>query len=547
VTSVLRSFRRKIAAAFLAAILAAGLLPPIAAAQDDVAESNILPEATLHYANRPIVTFRASIGSLTPKMRVELASQRLLDLDEKRLGNEIKIEEISLGNQKGFALTLDGHLLFGVAPGDVNPEQPQGLIELANEAKANIGAAFAARLEQRRPAVLLRGIAVSAGATLALIGLVWLVWQLRIRFNDWANALIARSIQRATHGGIDWRRYGYAFTARIVQLLTTFTILGLGYIWITFVLSAFPVTAPLGDRLSTILFTLIQNLGESVIDAVPGIVTVAVIILLAQAVSLTIGNVIGAAEQGNVRIPLVDPETAGATRKIVRIIVWGIALAVAYPYIPGSDSLAFQGLSVLFGLMLSLGSTGVVSQMMSGTVLAYSRSLRPGDYVQIDTHEGTVSEVGAISTKLITPTNAEVTIPNSVLVENTVINYSQRLKGGTSLASTKVTIGYDTPWRQVHAMLLMAAGRVPQFAQEPAPYVYQRALTDFYVEYELFAVVTRPTERVAAMSALHGTIQDVFNEYGVQIMSPQFYEQPPQPLIVPKDRWFTPPAMKNEQ
>jgi small-conductance mechanosensitive channel len=180
--------------------------------------------------------------------------------------------------------------------------------------------------------------------------------------------------------------------------------------------------------------------------------------------------------------------------------------------------------------------------MMSGTVLAYTRALHVGDFVKIGEVEGMVSEVGAISTKLVTMSNEEVTIPNSVLIENSVTNYSQRFASSASQISTKITIGYDTPWRQVHAMLLMAADQVDGLCKSPAPYVFQRALTDFYTEYELFAAVETPMERLGALSALHGKIQDVFNTYGVQIMSPQYYEQPPQPLIVPKDKWFTAPA-----
>ena len=125
--------------------------------------------------------------------------------------------------------------------------------------------------------------------------------------------------------------------------------------------------------------------------------------------------------------------------------------------------------------------------------------------------------LAASLTKLITPSNAEITIPNSVLVENTVINFSQRLKDGASLLSTKVTIGYDTPWRQVHAMLILAAGKTPLLSSAPAPYVFQRALTDFYVEYELFAAVAHTVDRVPALSTLHGAIQDVFNEHGVRV------------------------------
>ena len=173
------------------------------------------------------------------------------------------------------------------------------------------------------------------------------------------------------------------------------------------------------------------------------------------------------------------------------------------------------------------------------------RALHPGEYVSTGDVEGVVTEMGAISTKLLTVRNEEVTIPNSVLVEATIKNYSRRSQGISVLLSTKITIGYDTPWRQVHAMLLIAARETGGLLEQPKPYVVQRALTDFYVEYELFVSTARPLEQLAILSALHSKIQDIFNEHGVQIMSPQYYEQPPQPLIVPKEKWYTPPAEKD--
>jgi small-conductance mechanosensitive channel len=197
-------------------------------------------------------------------------------------------------------------------------------------------------------------------------------------------------------------------------------------------------------------------------------------------------------------------------------------------------------LSVLIGVMITLGSTGIVAQMMSGTVLIYSRALHPGEYVSTGDVEGVVTEMGTISTKLLTVRNEEITIPNAVLVEATIKNYSVRRLA--ILLSTKVTIGYDTPWRQVQAMLLIAARNSPGLLETPKPYVIQRALTDFYVEYELFVHTARPLEQLTIMSTLHSRIQDIFNEHGVQIMSPQYYEQPPQPLIVPKEKWYAPPA-----
>ena len=533
---------RLIQCAMLALALFLGSQTLALAEDGDAAVAAATPEATLTYLNRPIFTFRSNVGTTTPTERAERSYHRLVNLPDEILAMPIELQPVALGNQTGLVLTIGGNLLFGVAPGDIDPEYPLSVNVLAEEAKAQLEAAFAARLEQQRMPVIVRGMAMTAAATLLLAGLVWIIWRLRLKVREWFHKVISTRIEKAAKGRLPWRQYGFVLTVRMMQLFTGFAILLLLYVWLAFSLSQFPVTHPLGQRLGGFFVDLMTDLGLKAVGAIPGIVTVAIIFLIAQAFSRAIANVAEAVEGRRMAIPFVQADTARATRQILRFIIWGVALAIAYPYIPGSNSLAFQGLSVLFGLMISLGSTGVVSQMMSGTVLAYTRALHVGDFVSIGDVQGMVSEVGAISTKLVTMSNEEITIPNSVLIENSVTNYSQSFAGSASQVSIKITIGYDTPWRQVHAMLLMAADQVEGICKTPAPYVFQRALTDFYIEYELFAVVELPTERLGSISALNGKIQDIFNTYGVQIMSPQYYEQPPQPLIVPKEKWYTAPA-----
>ncbi len=158
----------------------------------------------------------------------------------------------------------------------------------------------------------------------------------------------------------------------------------------------------------------------------------------------------------------------------------------------------------MFGFMLTLGSAGIVNQLMSGLVLVYSRALSVGDFVDVGDTVGVVSEVGVLS--------------------------------------TKVTIGYDTPWRQVHALLIAAAEKTPGLRMVTRPFVYQRALADFYVEYELFAHMDKPLERVPVLSALHANIQDQFNAFGVQIMSPHFVLQSRNNVVVPAESWQAAPA-----
>jgi small-conductance mechanosensitive channel len=155
---------------------------------------------------------------------------------------------------------------------------------------------------------------------------------------------------------------------------------------------------------------------------------------------------------------------------------------------------------------------------------------------------GRVTEVGMLSTKLLTRKREEITIPNAVLVGTKTVNYSRHAGDDGSGLGTTITIGYDAPWRQVHAMLLHAAAQTAGLRKDPAPKVWQRSLEDFYVEYELVVSLDQPEDRVPILSELHMHIQDAFNEQGVQIMSPHFENQPHQKVFVPKSQWFPKPS-----
>ena len=166
--------------------------------------------------------------------------------------------------------------------------------------------------------------------------------------------------------------------------------------------------------------------------------------------------------------------------------------------------------------MISLGSSSVVNQMMSGLTITYSRSLRVGDFVRVGEVDGTVTQVGSLSTKIKTPRAEEITIPNAVVVSNITTNYTRFHEAEGVFFPTSVTIGYDTPWRQVHALLLLAAERTAGVRKQPAPVVRQTSLQDFYVEYTLLVSVEHPSRRAGILDRLHANIQDAFNEFDVQ-------------------------------
>jgi small-conductance mechanosensitive channel len=178
-------------------------------------------------------------------------------------------------------------------------------------------------------------------------------------------------------------------------------------------------------------------------------------------------------------------------------------------------------------------------------MLTYSRALRVGDFVKVAEVEGTVTHLGTLSTKIKTNRNEDVTIPNAIVISHAATNYSRHADDGV-FAPTSITIGYDAPWRQVQALLLLAAERTPDVRPSPKPTVLQTALCDFYVQYTLLVCLDQPNRRLATLDALHANIQDAFNEYGVQIMSPNYEADPGAPKVVPPSRWYSAPAAPAE-
>lgn len=195
-------------------------------------------------------------------------------------------------------------------------------------------------------------------------------------------------------------------------------------------------------------------------------------------------------------------------------------------------------------LMLSIGASGVVGQAASGLIMIYSRALREGEYVKIGDIAGVVTSIGIFSTKIKTSSGEEVNVPNANIVSTNTVNSSRLAEGKGLVLHTSVTIGYNSPWRQVHAMLLSAAERTPGVCSKPKPYVMQTALSDFYVEYRLCVQIERPEIRRVTLTALHANIQDIFNEFEVQIMSPHYETDPADKVWVPKEEWFAAPAIK---
>lgn len=504
------------------------------------------PPAKLEFANRTIFLFRAALAGFTPEDRAAGARKRL---DAALAANGPQRPAIHPINE-GTQVMLDGALLFLVTPADINPLAGDTTDSVATESAAQLSKALAERREQASPRYLLIAGALCAAATLLLA----LVLRGLFLLHRWIGKRLAKGISR--HLGrvkvknvrvLDAEHY-LRFMRHCVNLLIWALRLIAAYLWLAFVLGKIPYSRSWGERLQDYLIAVVTDVAQGILGALPGLVLVAIIAVIARLVMLTLESVFQRVESGELQAGWLDRDTAVPTRRIANVVIWLFALAMAYPYLPGAKTAAFQGLSVLVGLMVSIGASSIVGQGASGLILMYSRSLRKGEYVRIGDAEGTVVELGMFETRLRTGLGEEVTMPNAWVLSNTSKNYSRAYPGAGFVLDTTVTIGYDTPWRQVHAMLELAALRTDDIAKSPKPYVMQVALTDFYPEYRLvaYASAETPRQRAEVLNRLHQHIIDVFNEYGVQITSPHFMQEPQTPHVIPKDEWHKAPASASD-
>jgi small-conductance mechanosensitive channel len=505
----------------------------------DGAPAETPPPAEVIAWNRPIVQLRAELQGLSPAERAGRIAGRLAALDVTSNQDQARIQVTTLQGEQAVLVLVGDRLIMALLDSDRDAESGQTLADLGAQALSGLNAVLDAKRGQSQPRTVLTGVAQCLAATLGLILVA--VALTRVYRSALARLLRIALPHVPRIAGIDPAPVMTWLLTQVVKLPLYGLGLLAGFVWIELVLHAFPYTQPWAAALGSGSLDLLGSLLSAFVGALPGLAMVAVIVVLTRMLSRAQGVFFDAIAAGTMQVSWMEPETARASRRVITILLWLFAITVAYPYLPGSSSDAFKGVSVFAGLLLTLGSAGLVGQVVSGLMVVYARTMRAGDLVKIGEVVGEVTEIGFLSTKLRSKLREEVTIPNSSLVGATVINWS-RLEGDHAQIQTTVTIGYDTPWRQVQAMLIAAAGRVPRILAEPAPFIVQRALSDFYVEYDLRCAIADTKSRFSVLSGLHAEIQDEFNAHGVQIMSPHFANQPEQPVLVPKANWHLAPA-----
>lgn len=517
-------------------------------AQHTVPATPVQPAALatsgLNVGARTIFVFRSSLAGFPAQDRAEGARKRLDKAIAAGGPQHATIRSIAEGTQ----VMLDGKLLFLVTAGDVNALAGDTTDEAAQEAAAALNRVLLERREQASPRALLVAGAWCLAATLGY----WLVLRslgiLHRRMRAFTKRSVARRLEqvRLRDVAVLDADYIVRFIGQLAGLLLWALRLFATFLWATFLLGHIPYFHDWGDRLRDYLvatgFDILGGIGR----ALPGLLVVVLIALLARMAIRTAGSILKRVERGELEVGWLDQDTAPPTRRLVNVAIVLFALAMAYPYLPGSHTAAFQGVTVLAGVMVSIGGSSLVAQGASGLILMYTRTLRKGEYVRIGEAEGTVVELGMFETRLRTGLGAEISLPNALVLSNTTKNFSRTGLGDGFALEAAVTVGYDTPWRQVHALLLQAAHATPGILAEPAPFVAQTALSDFYIAYRLVAQsgAADPGERVALQSRLHGRIVDEFNRHGVQLTSPHYMQEPATSHVVAPAAWAPAPTQQ---
>jgi small-conductance mechanosensitive channel len=462
-----------------------------------------------------------------------LAADRAVPVDALR-----RVEE-----ETGSTIVAGTHHVMTVFDADARYESLDRKV-LTDALIGTIRAAVAGYRQARGRDALIRTAAYCGVATGVLAALVALVIWLSRRAQTALEAIYRKRVQSVGIQSFQIVRAEQIWVAlrRALIGLRAIVILGLAFVYLQHVLGRLPWTRGAANRLLEYLLDPLATMGWGVASAMPDVIFLVILFFVTRYLLKVVQLFFAAVERGEVVLSGFEREWADPTYKLLRIAIVALALVVAYPYIPGSSSDAFKGISIFIGIVFSLGSSSTIANVIAGYTMTYRRAFHIGDRVKIGETVGDVIEMRLQVTHLRTIKNEEVIIPNSSILSNEVVNYSSLAHRHGLILHTRVGIGYETPWRQVEAMLLIAAERTAGIMKDPKPFVRQLSLGDFAVTYEINVYCENPQAMSQIYTALHRNILDVFNEHGIQIMTPAYEGDPEFPKVVPKAQWFTAPA-----
>ncbi len=462
-----------------------------------------------------------TLGPFTPTERAEALARRIDSLANDPMA---RAASVTVADSAGVTdVRVGDFVLMTITDRDAAE---------AGLSRAVLGEQYAARIQEAMQSreVLATIKSILWGLFLTIVAAAGLVFLFRFmnflfpavyrRLEAWRTTRIpAIKIQRLELLSADRLTDTLMGIAKVLRVAAVVVVL---YIFVPLVLSFFPWTRNLSRRIVEYVLDPLQQFGTAFVNYLPDLFTIAVIVVVIYYTLKFIHLFFNGIERGAITFPGFYKEWSQPTYKIVRFLVIIFGIIVIYPYLPGSDTAAFKGISVFVGVVISFGSSSAIANIVAGVVMTYMRPFQLGDRVKIADTVGDIIEKTLLVTRVRTVKNVDITIPNSMVLSSHIINYSSTAKEGGVVLHTGVTIGYDVPWRQVHELLLAAADATEAILDNPKPFVLQTSLDDFYVSYELNAYTENPNVMARTYSELHQNIQDRFNEAGVEILSPHY-------------------------
>ncbi|MEA5570599.1 mechanosensitive ion channel family protein [Calothrix sp. UHCC 0171] len=502
---------------------------PFAYSQDKAPPTDKAPAvskidgAPVVLGDQTLFVIKASVGSFSAEERSQAVTNRIEVMAQDLT---IQVNSLKTAEESSTTNILSGDkVIFTITDGDAKAAV-QTRQELANEYVQKISSAITKYRQERSLKNILFGVLYTVISTVALLISLKVLNQIFNKIFNLVSNWQGRTIPAIRIQNVELlpaSRITYIFNS-IIKIIRFFSVLGILSIYIPLVLSFFPWTRQTSKNLLNYLFFALEGAVQGFVSYVPKLIYLTIIIICAYYIIKFIRPIFRELGNGNLSLPGFYPEWAEPTFKLALFLIIALALVVALPFLPGFGSPAFQGISVFLGVLLSLGSSAAVANIVAGVILIYTRAFRIGDRIKINDAVGDIVEKTLFVTRIRTIKNVVITIPNGTVLTSQINNYSALAEDPNYylVLHTTVTLGYDVPWRKVHQVLIDAALATPRILQEPAPFILQTSLDDFYVSYEINAYTNESSLMARIYSELHQNIQDKCNESDIEILSPHY-------------------------
>ena len=476
----------------------------------------ILDGETLFY-------FNSKIKGISAETRAEHAAQ---EIEEVAKNYAIPIDSLKIVELEALRLISTGEeLVFALIEADAKVVN-RPLDELAEEYLQRVKEAIAQYRKKHGLEKLVGRIVLAViEATLAVVLLILLrkiLNRIYRQTETWRTSIFRPlRIQSLQLFSVDQEINLFLGLVKLIYWVSVAVII---FIYLSSLTRYFPQTQRLGQVIFDSFATVLRRTGEAAIAYLPNLISILLTIVIAYYIIRFCRLFFNALDTGTLSLPGFDRDWARPTGKLVRFLIIALALAIIFPLLPGSQSPAFRGISIFVGALFTLGGASAIANLVGGFVIIYTRAFRIGDRVQVADVEGDIFEKTILSTRIRTPKNEIVTIPNANIITSNIKNFTTAFReiNQSLIVHTTITLGYDVPWRQVHQVLIEAARSSPSILDEPAPFVLQTSLGDFSVSYELNAYTNQPSMMSQIYSQLHQNIQDKCNEAGLEILSPHY-------------------------